>query len=74
MPVPLNQRLKTWLETVPLLLDKVGVKHVSLITHSAGTVYLLNTLYHYRDILDPEAPFLAFFGMPSASYKCFGHI
>ena len=58
-PVPLNIRMKVWLEMVPALLQKLNVKHVSLLCHSAGTLYGLNTLYYLRDILDPERPFVA---------------
>ncbi|GAM89996.1 hypothetical protein ANO11243_080360 [Dothideomycetidae sp. 11243] len=60
-PVGLDVRMQVWLETVPVLLQKVGVKQIAaLLTHSAGTVYTLNTLAHYRSILDPKAPFVAF--------------
>lgn len=48
-----------WLELVPLLLDKLNVKHVSLVSHSAGTMYLLNTLWYHRKYLDPVAPYAA---------------
>ncbi|KGO43176.1 hypothetical protein PEXP_029230 [Penicillium expansum] len=54
--VPLAQRVSTWIETVPRLLAHVGIQHVSLVSHSSGTMYLLNTLYHCRDILCPEKP------------------
>ncbi|KAH7137364.1 hypothetical protein B0J13DRAFT_77570 [Dactylonectria estremocensis] len=54
--VPLQQRIPIWLELVPHLLEQLGIKHVALASHSAGTLYLLNTLYHHRDILDPERP------------------
>ncbi|EMC94408.1 hypothetical protein BAUCODRAFT_35628 [Baudoinia panamericana UAMH 10762] len=59
---PLNIRIKVWLETVPALLKKLNVKHVSLVSHSAGTMYLLNTMYYLRDILDPNAPYVALAG------------
>lgn len=61
--VDLAQRVDVWLETVPILLEKVKVKHVSLFCHSAGTIYLLNTLYHYRAILDPQMPRVFLLGM-----------
>jgi len=50
--------MKVWLETVPTLLQKTNVKHVSLVTHSAGGVYTFNTLVALRHILDPKAPFV----------------
>jgi hypothetical protein len=50
--------MKVWLETVPALLRKTNVEHVSLITHSAGGVYTFNTLAELRNILDPKAPFV----------------
>jgi pimeloyl-ACP methyl ester carboxylesterase len=62
-PVDLSIRMKVWLETVPALLQKLEVNHVSLLTHSAGTIYTLNTLLHHRAVLDPKAPYVAFLGM-----------
>lgn len=61
--VPLAQRVSTWIETVPRLLAHVGIQHVSLVSHSSGTMYLLNTLYHCRDILYPEKPMATMLGM-----------
>lgn len=57
-PVALNIRMKVWLETVPALLRKTNVEHVSIITHSAGGLYTLNTLAELRPILDPKAPYV----------------
>ncbi len=57
--VPLKIRIAVWLEVVPELLKHLDVKHVSLLAHSAGTIYCLNTLYHLRSILDPNRPYLA---------------
>lgn len=54
--VALDLRVDVWLETVPLLLRKLNVQHVSLCCHSAGSVFLLNTLHQHRDIFDPRAP------------------
>ena len=56
--VPLDLRVSVWLETVPVLLKHLDVSHVSLVGHSAGTIYLLNALYHFRDMLDPKAPYV----------------
>lgn len=61
-PVSLSIRVQVWLETVPILLQRVNVKHVSIVTHSAGGVYTLNTLAKMRSILDPRAPYVAFLG------------
>ncbi|KGO75406.1 hypothetical protein PITC_080920 [Penicillium italicum] len=54
--VPLAQRVSTWVEIVPRLLAHLNIQHVSLASHSAGTIYLLNTLYYCRDILNPKKP------------------
>jgi hypothetical protein len=54
--------MQVWLETVPALLRKVNVQHVSIVTHSAGGVYTLNTLAKLRSILDPKAPYVALLG------------
>lgn len=61
--VPIEKRISVWIETVPRILEHLNVKHVALVSHSFGTVYLLNTLYHYRHLLHPEKPFIAVFGM-----------
>ncbi|KAI0480688.1 Alpha/Beta hydrolase protein [Xylariaceae sp. FL0804] len=60
--VPPERRLATWIEVLPRLLEHLGIRHVSLASHSAGTMFLLNTLYECRDILDPERPFVAMMG------------
>jgi len=61
-PVLLKIRMKVWLEAVPAVLQKLGIQHVSLFSHSAGTMYALVTLVHLRSILDPKAPYIAFLG------------
>lgn len=61
-PVALNQRVATWLDMVPALLDHVGVKHVHLAAHSSGTIFVLSTILHQRHLLHPTKPFAAFFG------------
>ncbi|KAL6812852.1 alpha/beta-hydrolase [Trichoderma sp. SZMC 28013] len=58
--VPLSQRLSTWIEIVPPLLAHLDIEHIALISHSFGVMYLLNTLHHYRNMLHPERPFVAF--------------
>jgi hypothetical protein len=61
--VALSQRVSTWIETVPRLLAHLDIQHVSLASHSAGTIYLFNTLYHCRDILYPEKSMVSLLGM-----------
>lgn len=61
--VPLVQRISTWVELVPRLLAHLGIQHVALASHSAGTLYLLNTLYHCRDLLYPNNPVISVLGM-----------
>jgi hypothetical protein len=65
--VPLEKRVPVWLELVPKLLAHLGIEHVSLMSHSAGTIYLLNTLYEYPDILYPDRPFVALMGKSISS-------
>ncbi|QGA14021.1 hypothetical protein EYB26_001673 [Talaromyces marneffei] len=57
--VPPESRVEIWLELVPLLLKHLSIDHVSLVSHSAGIIYLLNTLTTHRDLLDPEHPYVA---------------
>ena len=61
--VPLAQRMSVWVEIVPRLLAHLGIQHVTLASHSAGTMYLLNTLWSCRDILDPHHPRVTLLGM-----------
>ncbi|KAI9820033.1 MAG: hypothetical protein M1827_006604 [Pycnora praestabilis] len=57
--VVLEERVNTWLETVPALLQHLNIKHVSIVSHSAGTVYTMNTLLVHRSILHPTKPYVA---------------
>lgn len=61
--VPLAQRVSVWVEIVPLFLAHLGIQHVDLASHSAGTMYLMNTLYSCREILDPQSPRVTFLGV-----------
>lgn len=61
--VALERRISVWVELVPRLLQHLGIRHVSLVSHSAGTMYLFNTLHHCRDVLHPERPFVALLGL-----------
>ena len=56
-------RMRVWIETVPVLIQQLGVQHVALVAHSAGTLYTLNTLLYHRSLLDSETPYVAFLGL-----------
>ncbi|PTB64945.1 hypothetical protein BBK36DRAFT_1170610 [Trichoderma citrinoviride] len=60
--VPLSRRIPTWIQIVPRLLAHLDISHVALVAHSAGMLYLLNSLHHHRNLLHPERPFVAFMG------------
>jgi hypothetical protein len=55
--VSLEQRLPVWLETVPALLAHLKISHVSLGSHSAGTIFLFNTIATYPQFLHPKTPY-----------------
>ncbi|KAF2866832.1 hypothetical protein BDV95DRAFT_199452 [Massariosphaeria phaeospora] len=59
-PVTISIRMRIWLETIPVLLQRLDVKHIAIVTHSAGAIYTLNTLFRHRSFLDPTAPYVAF--------------
>jgi hypothetical protein len=57
---------------VSALLDHVKIKYVHFAAHSAGTIFVLNTLLHLRHLLHPVRPYVALFGPwvpPSISGK-----
>ena len=57
---------------VSALLDHVKIKYVHFASHSAGTIFVLNTLLHLRHLLHPVRPYVALFGPwvpPSISGK-----
>lgn len=60
--VPIDERIATWLDVVPALLQHLGIKHVSLGCHSAGTIYVMSTIIHLRQILHPVRPYVCMFG------------
>jgi pimeloyl-ACP methyl ester carboxylesterase len=62
-PVPLDQRVNIWLEIVPAVLEKLEVKHVALMSHSAGTFYAFNTAVMLPHLLYPGKGFMACLGM-----------
>ncbi|CAK3884595.1 Hypothetical predicted protein [Lecanosticta acicola] len=69
MPVKGDQRVDVWLETVPVLLQHLNVKHVHIMSHSAGTIYTLNTISRFRDMLHPKSPYVALLA-PWVDNKC----
>ncbi|KAF2500610.1 hypothetical protein BU16DRAFT_253369 [Lophium mytilinum] len=60
-PVKLQNRISTWLDLVPYLLNHLSIPHVSLASHSGGCIYLFNTLLALPHILHPSTPYLALF-------------
>lgn len=60
-PVPVEKRVSTWLEIVPAVLEYLGVRHVAVVSHSAGTIYAINTAVHLSRLLHPSRPFVACF-------------
>lgn len=60
--VPVSQRVSTWLAVVPALLNHLGIKHIGLGCHSAGTIYVLSTVTHLRHLLHPDRPYVCMFG------------
>nr|POE90241.1 hypothetical protein CFP56_20708 [Quercus suber] len=56
----LSERVPLWLETVPLVLKDLGIERLAAVmSHSAGTIYALNTLYHLRHLLALDNPIVA---------------
>ncbi|KAH8753682.1 Alpha/Beta hydrolase protein [Hyaloscypha finlandica] len=55
-PVRLDQRLAIFLETVPALLAHLHIPHISLASHSSGTLFALNLLAAHPDLLSPAHP------------------
>jgi hypothetical protein len=57
---------------VSALLDHVKIKYVHFASHSAGIIFVLNTLLHLRHLLHPVRPYVALLGPwvpPSISGK-----
>nr|KAK5434771.1 hypothetical protein LTR18_010266 [Exophiala xenobiotica] len=55
-PVPISQRLAVQLAAAPALLAHLGIKHVTLASHSGGAPYLLATVLAHRGLLHPKRP------------------
>ncbi|KAI1819370.1 hypothetical protein F4861DRAFT_534511 [Xylaria intraflava] len=52
-------RVRVWLHMVEALLQHLGIKQVSLIGYSAGSVYAMEMLLHLRHLLHPTHPYVA---------------
>ncbi|KAF4263221.1 hypothetical protein KXV89_000350 [Aspergillus fumigatus] len=57
--VPLAQRIAIWVDMLPRLLAHLGIPRVNVVSHSAGTIYLLNTWAQCRELVGPVVAFLA---------------
>lgn len=60
--VKVDQRVSTWLEAVPAVLGYLKVRNVAVVSHSAGTIFAINTVVRLSHLLCPERPFVACFG------------
>ncbi|KAF9692738.1 hypothetical protein EKO04_009289 [Ascochyta lentis] len=59
--VTLSQRIQTYVTALPELLAHLEIDHVALAAHSFGTIYLINTLLLFPQLLHPTRPCVAFF-------------
>ncbi|KAF3032683.1 hypothetical protein E8E11_002940 [Didymella keratinophila] len=55
-PVCIEDRIPAYFEVLPKLLAHLGIQHVSLAAHSFGTIYAINALLLYPQLLHPERP------------------
>jgi pimeloyl-ACP methyl ester carboxylesterase len=58
--VPASRLIQTSRESTAALLEHLGIKHVSIGCHSAGTIYGLDFAVHYPQFLHPSRPYIAF--------------
>ncbi|OBT91390.1 hypothetical protein VE01_10626, partial [Pseudogymnoascus verrucosus] len=58
-PVPLSERIDTWLLTLPALVEHLHCTHIVPLAASAGTIYLLSTLSTHPHLLPPTSPYAA---------------
>lgn len=58
--VPTSERIAAWTDIVPKLLAHLNITHVSLVAHSAGSMYLFNTWATCPELVSPN---ITFFGM-----------
>lgn len=74
--MPVENRVSTWLEAVPVVLEYLGVRHVAVVSHSAGTMYAINTVVHLSHLLHPQRPFVGCFGkcVPFISSSSYFHL
>lgn len=56
-----GDRIAVWLEIVEALLQHLGIRHVSVVGYSCGSVYAMNVLLHLRHLLHPTRPYVALF-------------
>ncbi|PYI06237.1 hypothetical protein BO78DRAFT_315974 [Aspergillus sclerotiicarbonarius CBS 121057] len=61
-PVPAAKRVTIWLEAVSAVLKHLAIPHVVPLSHSAGTIYILNLLSQRRDLLWPNTPLAVLMG------------
>ncbi|KAH7034602.1 uncharacterized protein B0I36DRAFT_360109 [Microdochium trichocladiopsis] len=54
-----EDRVTAWLRIVPALLEHLGIRHVAIVSQSAGTIYALNTLLYLPHLLHPTRPYAA---------------
>ncbi|KAL4910623.1 hypothetical protein BDW74DRAFT_141503 [Aspergillus multicolor] len=66
--VRVEERIDAWVDMLPRFLEQLGIRRVSLVSHSAGTVYLLNTLARCRGVVNREIFFLAPWVDPAHSH------
>ncbi|KAI1745651.1 hypothetical protein F4680DRAFT_109734 [Xylaria scruposa] len=52
-------RVRVWLDIVQALLQHLGIKQVSILGYSCGSVYAMNVLLHLRHLLHPTRPYVA---------------
>ncbi|RYP77935.1 hypothetical protein DL770_006975 [Monosporascus sp. CRB-9-2] len=55
--VDVEQKVGVWL--VEALTEQLDLTHISLIAHSSGAIYALNTVLHLRHLLRPRHPYVA---------------
>ncbi|KAI0194884.1 Alpha/Beta hydrolase protein [Xylaria flabelliformis] len=54
-----GDRVRVWLDIVQALLQHLGIKQVSILGYSCGSIYAMNVLLHLRHLLHPTHPYVA---------------